>query len=92
MPVFAIRFVQQDNEGAMPIYDYHCRKCDKNFELLVRGSMVPACPDCGSEDLEKQVSRPAPPGQSAGIISRARSQAAREGHLSNFSPAERKRS
>ena len=73
----------------MPIYDYRCKDCNKTFELLVRGYDTPACPACGSQQLEKLLSRPAAPGQTAGIISRARSQAAREGHFSNYKAAER---
>ena len=37
----------------------------------------------------RQISAPVPPGQSKAIIASARRQAAREGHLSNFSKAER---
>lgn len=75
----------------MPIYDYHCSACKRTFELLVRASTVPACPTCGSQQLEKQVSRPAPQGQSAGMVSRARTQAAREGHFSHYPASERPR-
>ena len=50
---------------------------------------IPACPQCGSIRLERQISAPVPPGQSKAIIASARRQAAREGHLSNFSKAER---
>jgi putative FmdB family regulatory protein len=32
----------------MPIYEYSCASCDNEFEVLVRGSEKPACPDCGS--------------------------------------------
>jgi len=41
--------------------------------------------------MEKLLSCPAPPGQSAGIIASARAKAAREGHFSNYSPSERPR-
>jgi len=73
----------------MPIYDYRCNNCNKTFELLVRSSSTPACPSCGSLQLEKLLSRPAAPGQTAEIISQARSQAAREGHFSNYKASER---
>ncbi|MDD5034582.1 MAG: zinc ribbon domain-containing protein [Methylococcaceae bacterium] len=75
----------------MPLYDYRCNDCNQIFELLVKLSEVPTCPGCGSQQLEKQVSLTAPQGQTAGILARARSQAAREGHFSNYSPAERPR-
>ena len=35
----------------MPIYEYHCEKCNKDFECLVFGSEKPACPDCSSTDV-----------------------------------------
>jgi len=72
----------------MPIFDFHCQSCERNFELLVRSSDVPVCPACGSTALEKQISAPPPSGKSAALISRARVQAAREGHFSNYRPSE----
>ena len=42
----------------MPIYEYTCRGCGHDFELLVRGSRVPSCPACESEDLERHLSMP----------------------------------
>ena len=75
----------------MPIYDYHCHHCHREFELLVSRSSVPVCPECGSQSLEKRVSPPAPPGKTAGFLAKARAQAAREGHFSNYAPSERPR-
>lgn len=75
----------------MPVFDFRCKACADSFELLVRSSSVPTCPVCGSTDVEKQISAPAAPGQSAGLISRARAQAAREGHFSNYRASELKR-
>lgn len=72
----------------MPIHDYRCKDCAKTAELLIRSSTVPSCPACGSQHMEKLVSMPAPAGQTAGILSRARGQAAREGHFSNYKPSE----
>lgn len=43
----------------MPIYEYTCGKCGHEFELLVRDSEPPACPDCGTRKLEKRFSVPA---------------------------------
>ncbi|HUL13663.1 MAG TPA: zinc ribbon domain-containing protein [Methylococcaceae bacterium] len=75
----------------MPLYDYRCKDCAKTFELLVKMSDTPVCPECGGRNMEKQVSRPAPPGQTAALISKARAQAAREGHFSNYKSSERPR-
>jgi len=43
----------------MPLYEYACKRCHNEFELLVRGAEKPACPHCGDERLEKLLSVPA---------------------------------
>ena len=43
----------------MPIYEYTCRGCGHEFELLVRKSTTLACPSCASADLERELSVPA---------------------------------
>ena len=40
----------------MPIYEYACHQCGREFETLVRSSTVPDCPSCHSTDLEKRLS------------------------------------
>jgi putative FmdB family regulatory protein len=41
----------------MPIYEYRCSRCANDFELLVlRTSPAPACPSCGSPDIEQLLS------------------------------------
>ena len=40
----------------MPLYEYECRACGHSFELLVRGSTMPACPSCRSENLQRLLS------------------------------------
>ena len=40
----------------MPIFEYACRACGHAFERLLRAGDVPACPACGSPDLEKLLS------------------------------------
>lgn len=40
----------------MPIYEYACQACGKEFETLVRGSEKPACPGCESTRLDKKLS------------------------------------
>ena len=43
----------------MPIFEYRCVGCGHGFEQLVlKTSGPPACPACGSTDLEKLLSRP----------------------------------
>lgn len=73
----------------MPLYDYRCTACGQQFELLVRSSTVPACPHCAATALERLVSLTAPQGTSQAIIAAGRRAAAKEGHFSNYSKAER---
>ena len=40
----------------MPIFEYRCRACRHDFEVLVRAGDTPACPSCAATDLEKQIS------------------------------------
>ena len=40
----------------MPIYEYHCNKCDTDFEYLVFGKDVPGCPSCNSTKVNKLMS------------------------------------
>jgi putative FmdB family regulatory protein len=40
----------------MPIFEYVCRECSKQFEMLVRGDNKVSCPSCDSEELDKQLS------------------------------------
>lgn len=41
----------------MPLFDFHCRACDTQFESLVRspsyGDPPTTCPNCRSQDLER---------------------------------------
>lgn len=75
----------------MPLYDYRCRACGCESELLVRGGTAPACPQCNSDALDRLLSLTAPPGTSQSIIAAGRRAAARAGHLSNYSRGERAR-
>jgi putative FmdB family regulatory protein len=39
------------------MYDYSCGQCGRRFEELVtNSSQKVVCPDCGSEDVEKEIS------------------------------------
>jgi len=41
----------------MPIYEYECNSCGKEFELLVRNSShAPECPGCRGTELRKKMS------------------------------------
>jgi len=42
----------------MPIYEFHCDKCERDSEILVRSSdwKAAACPHCGSKKLTKKFS------------------------------------
>jgi len=43
---------------AMPIYEFHCEKCGRDSEILVRSSNWSGtkCPHCGSSKLDKKFS------------------------------------
>lgn len=41
----------------MPIFEYVCNSCAKEFEEIVLGSGDPACPSCGSADTTKLMSK-----------------------------------
>ena len=43
----------------MPIYEYACRSCGREFEELIRGDEQPACPGCGRSQVDRQLSVPA---------------------------------
>jgi len=40
----------------MPIYEYACQDCGREFETLVRGGQMPHCPACASTALDKKLS------------------------------------
>lgn len=42
----------------MPLYEFHCKKCGKDSEVLVRSSdwKGTKCPSCGSTELAKKLS------------------------------------
>lgn len=44
----------------MPLYEYHCQKCEKEFEILTsfeNWSKPQPCPSCKSEETKKKVSQ-----------------------------------
>ena len=40
----------------MPLYEFECLSCHAEFESLVRGEAVPACPACGGVNLQRLLS------------------------------------
>jgi putative FmdB family regulatory protein len=45
--------------GPMPIYEFKCLRCGRQFEELVRLGETPDCPSCRGNELERLVSLPA---------------------------------
>ena len=40
----------------MPIFEYHCNECDKDFEILILGDQEVSCPDCTGKNVSKLLS------------------------------------
>jgi putative FmdB family regulatory protein len=41
----------------VPIYEYRCKKCEKDFEKYVPGARTTvACPSCASEQVMRKLS------------------------------------
>lgn len=58
----------------MPLYEYACQKCEHTFETLVLGDESVECPQCQSQKLERLLSVPARPPESAGLPMRCNSE------------------
>jgi putative FmdB family regulatory protein len=43
----------------MPIYEFVCRDCEREQEILIRGLEQPVCGGCGGQHLVKLLSIPA---------------------------------
>ncbi|MBV8205684.1 MAG: zinc ribbon domain-containing protein [Acidobacteria bacterium] len=50
----------------MPIFEYQCNECGKQFEAIVYGDNQPACPECQGTKLQRQLSVFAVAGSSKG--------------------------
>ena len=42
----------------MPVYEYVCNACGKEFEVLLLRQETAACPSCDSDDLKRILSAP----------------------------------
>ena len=40
----------------MPLFEYTCQSCSSEFELLLRNSEDPLCPECNSDRLNRHLS------------------------------------
>ena len=40
----------------MPLYEYICKECSHYFELITHGSTIIMCPECETQNIEKQLS------------------------------------
>ena len=40
----------------MPLLEYECLDCGEAFEILIRNSIVAACPSCESRNLNQLIS------------------------------------
>jgi putative FmdB family regulatory protein len=40
----------------MPLFEYTCKDCDRQFEFLVRAQETPACPTCHGTELQRRMS------------------------------------
>jgi len=40
----------------MPIFEYHCMECNKEFEVLVLGDQEISCPTCKANNVKKLLS------------------------------------
>jgi len=51
----------------MPIYEYKCRECGREYEELVSSAdQLPPCPQCGSVKVDKLMSACAIQGEGGG--------------------------
>ena len=40
----------------MPLYEYRCRDCAHEFEMLIRTGTTPVCPSCHRDALDRLLS------------------------------------
>lgn len=54
----------------MPIFEYICRECERQFEVIVQGKKTVECPSCKGRKLERQLSVFAAPTKVTGLANR----------------------
>jgi len=52
----------------MPLFEYRCSPCARDFELLIRAGEEAACPQCGTRAVEKLFSEAAVPASANGQL------------------------
>jgi putative FmdB family regulatory protein len=50
----------------MPIFEYRCGDCEREFEAFVTAARAPECPGCQGSNLQKLLSSPGMVGASNG--------------------------
>jgi putative FmdB family regulatory protein len=45
----------------MPLFEFRCGECARDFEVLIRSGEEAACPQCGTSAIEKLFSEQAAP-------------------------------
>jgi putative FmdB family regulatory protein len=55
----------------MPIFEYRCADCDREFEAFVTAARAAECPACHGANLEKRLSSPGMVGVGAGSARQA---------------------
>lgn len=40
----------------MPIFEYRCRDCGNNFEVILLGEQKAECPKCHAQNIQQQLS------------------------------------
>ncbi len=64
----------------MPLYEYECKDCSKQVEILVNAPTAkPDCPECGSKKLTKLLSMIGSPVVSGGGVHSAKSESREPG-------------
>jgi putative FmdB family regulatory protein len=57
--VYSNTYIHQKEEAVMPIYEFTCRECGKEYEELVSlrpDEPPPPCPACRSKDVGRRMS------------------------------------